>query len=353
MVSQGVIAQNPQRVKSEESSRHFFEKAVLSFEQGDYGEAFKYLNTAKENRKQETEWSIFVLEQALKPTAVQSKGDLITDLVPILQEREASDALEVIDSALANHSIDYFENSIQKIKQYIKQQSYFPETDYLIGKIYLIEGEFDLTEEYFLSAWEKSDFFDIPEERFDVLYSLASLYKQKNDKAGYEKCLVQIINDADNNDKTYLQNLDKAMIQSLKNGITLDKFFLLYRLKSEKTIEASIKLSNYYLEENMLEQAYIMSIHSALSAFTRIYEVIIERDMDYEYKDFNSFLLKLLTYSDIKDWAENHDIWRSFYQLASLTSQNGNKVFSKELYRDLSMNCPDLYWQALSEKALQ
>lgn len=347
-----LFAQNPQKVKDENSSWRLFDKANLAYEQGKYGDAFRLTNSAIASRKQESQWALYVLEQALKPTVIQNAGDLISDVRPLLIERESEDALEIIEDAIIAHSIEYYENSIQKIKDYYAEKEYFPEADYLTGKIYFNEGEYELAEQFYLKAWELSSFLDIPEQSYDILYSLSDLANIRQDYDSYEKCLLQIITDSEKESKTYINSLDRAMKQSLKNNISLDKFFLLYRLDAYKAIQASIKLTDFYKKNGQDSDAYTMSINASLSAFTRIYEVITERDRDFVYENFTDFLLKINLYPDIIDWCREFNIWKSFYLFAEYSELNGNIVFAKELYSSLAENCSDEYWKILSSKKL-
>ena len=142
------------------------------------------------NRKKESQWYVDTLEQALKPMAVQNAGDNIDVVKKILIERNSTEAVKVINDVVTLKGANYFDNSIQAIIDYYKTFYIYPEADFLEAKIYRLEGEFELAKQFYIEAWKNSDKLDIPMEKYDILYELASLYKIQNNLADYEKTLL-------------------------------------------------------------------------------------------------------------------------------------------------------------------
>ncbi|MBR5867064.1 MAG: sporulation protein YqfD [Spirochaetaceae bacterium] len=78
-----------------QSSNRTLEDAHSAFDSKDYGAALRLAEEAKIIRRQEVSECLEILDQALKPFAVRSAGDLITDVRSVLLKRDVFDAVEL------------------------------------------------------------------------------------------------------------------------------------------------------------------------------------------------------------------------------------------------------------------
>ena len=330
------------------------EKADAAFVSKNYSRAAKLVQIAKINRKQESQWYVDTLEQALKPMAVQKAGDNIDIVKKILIERNSTEAVKVINDIVTLKGVNYFNNSIQAIIDYYKTFYIYPEADFLEAKIYRLEGEFDLAKQFYIEAWKNSDKLDIPMEKYDILYELASLYKIQGNLSDYEKTLLLIVSDDENfyvNGK--ISGFLTSVIKNIKSGISLDKFFLLYRCDSYNSINAYFQLAQLYLEKNMKEKLLEVSIMGMLTSVTRIEQILKERELEYSYKNFNHFYYLATQYSDIINWGIKNKVWQGFFNFAQAIELTNQIEFAKEMYTQNIIYSPEEHWQKTSREKLK
>ncbi len=355
-----LFAHAKDNIHPEEYSWRMLQKAQTAFDQRDIGLALKYADTAKINRKKELTWSITTLEQAMKPVAVQKVGDNIDNVVSILKERDANDALAIIENILANFSKEYFDFSIQNLKNHIKKYSEYPEADFLIGKIYKLEGEYELSHTFLLQAWQNAHLLNIPDEKYDILYELASLAEIRGNRETYEKALLLIIAE----DENYIQNsietsVSRSIVKALKTGTDLNKFFLLYRNSSYFSMKAFFALADLYNKEqqsvennDLNDKVLTMSSMGVVTAVSRIEDVLKTRKLEYTYTTFETLLKDIASYEDIVTWGIKYDVWKGFYIFALSVFKSGQSNFAQELLSVLAQYSPDEYWARTSKEQL-
>lgn len=338
---------------SPEISWRIMDKANMAYDEGDFSTALIYAEKAKINRKNECDWAIKTLEEALTPKAVKAVEDTIDNILPILKERNSDDAIMIISNVLQKRNATFFNNSVWNIRNFISDYSVYPEADYLIGKIYVLEGEYDIAKSYFQSALNNEFVFDIPDSKYDILYDQANIALLQDDFTTYEELLLSIIQYDTNfiKNNTISSYVDAAMNSAIKEK-SVDKYFLLYRNNSIVTIPAYFKLATLYKSLNEIDRALQVSTMGVLSSVTRLYEVLSLRNQKFEYKTFELLINESLTYSDVYNWLLQNDIWNGFYTFANLISSKGNVVMAKEIYNVIIKFCPDITITNLSKQAI-
>ena len=339
--------------------------ARLKFEEGDIGQALKYAENAKEIRKNESTAALTSLENALKPLAVQEVGDLIPDVEEILTERMENDALKYIHKLTDLYGNSYFNNSVTKIKNFYQDRAAYPEADYLIAKIYMQEGEYSSAADYYEKALANKDVLDVPDEKYDIMYDAAELARIRKDEVKFQNYLNQILKDNDrfSDGEKYTAYL-KAIVRYSISGQadSIDKLFLLYRSNHYKSLNALLKLTEYYISNNEYERAYYTCILSVLTSFTRIYEIITARNQKYTYTTLDLFFKEALKYRDVKEWMNKNSVWRGFYNFGVLLSYDNyspyediwlqaNKPLAEQLFEVIKNSCPDKTIVNLIKKA--
>ncbi|MBQ5781616.1 MAG: hypothetical protein IIW10_06705, partial [Spirochaetaceae bacterium] len=310
------------------TSEELLQRASLEFSNRNYGSAVKLAEKAKEKRSTDVTKSLFVLNQSLHSKEVRDQGDNISNIIHILHEREDEAAISILNGEVVKIPFDSVNNSITKFLARLEEYKNFPEADFLIGQVYVISGEYILAKKYLLSALKNADLLDIPQQRVDILYSIATLANLEGDKELFEKTLLLIGAD----ERLWQTNgkptpFVESIINSLKKGISLDKFFNLYRHNSPSAMKAYGLLGDFYMKNGDNELALTYSAIGTLSIFSYILSVIVARNVDYEYTGFSDFLKQLSVYPDIIEWARNNEIWKGFYNFA----EAGDREFPIEL----------------------
>lgn len=329
---------------TENDSIKAYRNAVIAFDEMDYGKALKYSEDAILLRKQQIDKELVKLKNSLTSKRVQSAGDNITLILQILEERHENESKNIINNYLRKKGVDYFDNSIQKMMDYMESSKVYPEAQKIIGDIYKLEGEYDFAEEYYSLALKNANVLDIYDERYEILYMLADISRLKNDPEQMEIRLLNILtDDSYYKDSTLLSSM-LFTIKSNKKG-TMEKLFNLYRANSFVSIDAYNQLAQYYYDNDKKEKALQFAALSAVTTFSKIIDIISARNSEYEYENLSTFFQEAVFYNDIVEWGSKNQAWKSFNILAKYSIDSGYVTFAKELLTVIEQFSPEVYWQ--------
>lgn len=315
--------------------------AKNAYEAKEYGKALKYAEDAIYYRKTQSTDDYELIQNSLSSRQVKMAGDDIEEIIKVLNERDEYDCINTIKFYTNKKECD---NSISKVLEYIKSQEDYPEAEKLIGDIYKLEGEYDFAEEYYLKALANSAVLDIPDERYEIIYLLADISRLRNDYEKMEIRLLNIIGKEQN-------NLNMILARSMKNTIArnnedaIEKFFQMYRADDYYSLKAYCKLADYYLSIGQLEKAFDYSALSVITGFTKTFNVITKRELDFEYSNISDFLDLITNHQDIVSWGNENDVWKSFNLFCEVCNYSGYDVFAMNLLKILAFHAPQKYWQ--------
>lgn len=329
-----------------------YRKALSAYDNQDYGKALKYAEDAILYKKQKVETELDLLNNTLSPKQVQKAGDNIEKVLAVLEERNEKESIKIINNYVKIKGMDYFEESISKLLEYIKGTEVYPEAQKLIGDIYKLEGEYEFAEEYYKMALKNEDFLDIPDEKYEILYMLADISRLQNDSEQMEIRLLNVLTE-DNSFKDV--TLQKAILRTLKQNKkeSVEKLFTLYRADNYYSLKAYNELTEYYYKKGEQDKSLTFACLFAITSFSKIYETIQLRNFDYEYEDLGTFLQEASYYNDIVQWGSENYVWKSFNILARYANEYGYTTFAKELLKVLVQYSPERYWQQEAVLELQ
>lgn len=321
-----------------------YRQALISFEDKQYGTSLKYAQEAIRLKKENVLKEVNKLERSLATREVRAAGDEINKVIKALQDRDEFDIAQIIEYYVEKKGNDYFNNSIKKLIAYIKTQEEYPEAQKLIGDIYKLEGEYALAESFYQKALEYSEVLDVNDEKYSILYLMADLSRLSGDKNEME---VRLLNIASSETIEKRTMLIKSMVNIIKrdNPGTVDRFFDMYRFEDYYSLNAYCQLAEYYKECGELDKALGFSALAVITGFSKMDYVISKRELNYEYKDIQSFLENVVNYHDLVEWGETNNIWKSFDLLCELSNKCGGKTFSNDLLKVLARYSPSEYWQ--------
>lgn len=318
--------------------------AEICFSESSFGDALNYAEKAKNARKYQYEWEIKLLENSFKPNDVKKKGDSLSDIRKLMVEREDFDAVEIIDRYTLKLGFDYFDNSKKKLLLFLEENKIYPEAEFLIGRIYCLEGEYDIAWRYYSKALENSNLLDVPSFKYDILYELAKVSQLLNKSDKYEEYLLLILSQSE---EFKNESLSQAMLNTLSGTKSncLEKFFSLYRCENHKVIKAYFDLTDYYVEHNRKEKALKTCSLGVIASYSKIIDVIKKRDAEFSGENLVDVLKEVQNYDDIVKWGIENDIWKGFYNLAEITYKNNDLIFCIQLFNILKDLEPEQYWK--------
>ncbi len=333
---------------------HLLELGKLQMEKGEFGEALNYVNLARDIHKRHIESDYEYLFKALKPKQVKRAGDNIFDVYSVLKEREDHDACAILDTIFLNHPPVFFDKSISKLMAWFEKRSAFPETDFLTGQIYSAEGEYSQALYYLKKAWDYRLFLEIPDARFDIIYALADTSRLLHNYDEQEKYLLLVLTEdsvygTTNSESATLQ----AMIKTLKNEKSAEKFFLLYRHHNSIALKAYIDLTGIYLQAGNNERALATAALAASIVITNLDDAVSKTDFNYGYENFSALLYKLNRKEEILAWAEKQRFWEAILNLADTLAANKYEEQAADLYQKIAESLPSIKYaqEAVYKKA--
>ena len=334
----------PKRPVASEFSWRILQQAQVAFENNDYSNSINLANKAKENRKAESEWEFYILDTALSPLAVRRAGTDFDDVLDVLKERDENEAISLINKYLNLYGKDRFKNSVTEMVAWVKEKNVYPEADYLIGKIYQIEGEYETAYRFFEKARVSKNFLDIPDELFNILFSMAELSRLMGKEELYEQSLILILSYDTNFNNTVLKNAVFRIVDANKKE-NVNRFFSLFRADSVVSLDALYRIAEIYHDRNETNNALYAFALCSIESFTHIFTSISERDTDFSYTTFSDFLEKVGEYDDVLAWCEENHVWESMITFAQLCSEHGCVEFSNQFFLDMYKSAPGKYWQ--------
>lgn len=347
----------PRKLLPEEDPFRLWETAQAAFDAGRYDEAIIYAEQARVNRIELYNWSVYTLQAALQAPSVKAAGDNLALILQLFRERDVLDAENIIVSLFEQKGEEYFNNSMMAVLSYLETTTVFPEVDMLIGRIYQVEGEYDLAETYLTRAWENAAALDVPAMKNDILYLLANLALVQGDVNAYEQALLLVLSDDPNFngllDDMLMEQTEKGLFvrsltNALKRSMDIDKFFNLYRAESYQSLGACIGLSELYLQNDETDKALAVSALGAVLAVTRVSSIVQQRDSEFAYSTVENLLQTGIAYADIRDWSIVTSLWKQLYLFANACRTAGYGDFSGELYRIIANCAPENYWRQVA-----
>ena len=266
---------------------------------------------------------------------------IIADVYRVLEKRQDYEACAILDKIFLTHPPAYFNKSISALLDWFRRSGVYPECDYLIGKVYELEGELSQSRRFYQEAWEAREFLYIPDMRFEIIYSLAQisgLLKQYDDQ---EKYLLLILTEDPVYGTTNAESATlRAMIHTIKHEQTVEKFFSLYRHHNDIALRAYIELTDIYVRAEEYDRAFRTALLGADIAVTYLSDTLKKVDFTYTYSTFTDLLLKSGANNELLQWTESKKIWNVFLQFADLLYRQGFVVQAGDLYYKLAENCP-------------
>ncbi len=380
-----IFAQSSIIVRKPSGSEYWFllKQAQDAYENGNYGRSITLAEEAKTKRRDQTAWESYIMEQVQRGSSIRKAGDFLPDVISVLEEQKQVVALGIINNYIEIYGLNYFKNSFSELIKFLNNNSEYPEADYLIGKVYRLEGEVTQSTFYMEKAYKAADKLDVKDVKYDILFDLAdmaknqlnsndySLYvsatnKKENESyyTDYEKYLLAVMSDDENFTNPLYMN---SLLRIIKNNTvdSVNKFFLIYRSYNDISLKALEGLTNYYnttsyalnsINSEVNKKQIVAEKEKALKcaalgsviALSKIQNILEDRITGYTYNGLADLLDRTSNYPDIVEWGSVQGIWELYYNFAVISWECGYQKFSAQLFTILNEYMPVDYWKQKS-----
>lgn len=193
------------------------------------------------------------------------------------------------------------------------------------------EGEFELSEHYYLMALESKKELYILEDQYRITYELADLYYTTRQYRKYEDILLSIIA----SDTTYADpknaSLKNAMVSSLKRS-GIQKLVELYRPNNPIAVDAHSELGIFYYRSGRYPEASLDLMFAVLTPFTRMADRLKYRDPEFQYSDVKT-LIRLALMGNLQNYVDEVELFMNLYYLAASLHAEGFGAIAREIWR--------------------
>ena len=334
----------PRKVQRGNEAWRMLKKAQDSYEANDFASAVQFADLAKEIRKQDAEWQTYILEETLKKSKVRHAGDEIDRVLLVLKDGDMDEAVRIVEAHLEKYGEAFFGGSYSRLIDFIPFFAEYPEADFFLGRIYKIEGEYEIALDYLKNAYAHSASLHVPMEKYDLLYELAEISYDSGDEDGYEKYLLAVaLDDEFFMDSSYVQSLARIVDSNTKGSV--EKFFLLYRYENDVALKTFMELTRFYMNKGLSEKALNCSSFASILIVSKLEGILKERLNDFQYESFTSLIEICSQFEDIVDWGNKNRVWELFCDFADAAASSGKTAFATELFGMLSQVEPVEFWQ--------
>ncbi|WP_407428699.1 tetratricopeptide repeat protein [Treponema sp.] len=341
----------PKKPQPSDYSWRILQEAQFAFDRGNFATAMNLANKAKANRVAESDYEVYILDVALSPLAVRRAGESFDSVLEVLKERDQSEAISIINRYLKLYGETYFQYSVHKMEDWVDEKRVYPEADFLIGKIYRLEGEYQTAIDFYEKARLSSSFLDVPEQIYDILYEMADLLNHQGKTEDYKQALLLILDNDPNYKDIVLRRAMLKIIDANKSS-NVDRFFDLFRASSLKTLNALYSISVIFDKEKESENSIFCSALGAVESYSHILDSISGRDAGFSYTTLALFLEKIGEYEDIVLWCEENHFWNYLIDFCNKCIERGDIIYANSMLEVISEYAPDAYCRKAAATAI-
>jgi hypothetical protein len=273
-----------------------------------------------------------MIPQAYDELHAKAGGSIIAEM-GLIRETAPTGALRgLIDAALLvaeEGGLSRFGDSLTALRKAAADFTKYPEAEFWIGKVYLAEGEARLAELQMLKARDMGASFARPEDRFDIVESLAELYRAQGNLKNYEASLLEIAASSDlfaSKDEYYRNSMERIL-----GDRGFDTFMKLFRIEQSYPIVAFSELGELYLEAGRpIATIYLAAAVDA--TLTRVIREIRIDEPDYEYSGLADLASRIATNRAIAAYAVRTRLWKNLVLLGESLTASGSRESARELW---------------------
>jgi tetratricopeptide (TPR) repeat protein len=341
------------------------ERGKVMFRQGDYGNALLAFEDARRQRKAMYERLERHFINLLSISAVRRMDDSLERVERYIDERRYADAGEALAELYYRIPRATFNNSASAALTALGTLKEYPEAEYWIGEIFLVEGELKLAQDQFQKTLALKGTFENPGLATDLLYKIAAILRIRQEYNEMERTLLSILETdrlwagqeirtedpyRDRGEDAVASRLSfakQAMTRTLENN-GINRYLTLYRYKSIETVEAHRLLGYYYYASGRHSRAQEHLMFAFLIQNTVIIDELIRKQYDFAFTTLEALTFEISRNKQLGEYAEKNEYFKIAYYLGASLYGNGKTAAARDLWNPLSTQTHIGEWQSRS-----
>ncbi|QEN05848.1 hypothetical protein EW093_14440 [Thiospirochaeta perfilievii] len=243
-----------------------------------------------------------------------------------------------------------FREALDYYLQVTKSPTPNPEAEYMIGLLYLEEGELEIAEEQILKAISLSHYLQVKEDLMFYKYSLAKVYLLKDDYDSYVSTLKDIIGKS-SIDLQEVRDQRAYYDTILESGV--NRLLHLYRKDADNVLNARIYLGYYYNSIGKYLESVNYLLSPMLSLVTEVINDNIKQDREYVFISMEQFFKEVGKNKRVQEYFEENDFYKLFYYLGESFYGLGLKEQANEFWELLVNSNLESKWINKAKKQLK
>ncbi len=210
-------------------------------------------------------------------------------------------------------------------------QSY-PEAEFGIGRVFMIEGETELAKYQFQRALEASASLEVPDERYEILAALADLYRAQRDWTSYEAELRLSLSEAPVFSKT--NDFLRAAMERALDIEGFDSMLRLYPLDDSRIIGPAANLGEFLLRNGRPQAALYLALSTDAIATRALAKLRID-DPSLAYSSLVDLSGLIAADRDLAAWCDESGLWKYLYYLGEALVADSRLDSGRSLFQAL------------------
>jgi len=311
------------------------EEGKRYFRNGAYGDALRFFEGARENRKNYFAKMERDLASVLSLHEVRMLGDDLDLLEIYVKKKVRSEVASALKDLYYHVPKDNLRNSSSAALSELKRLKSYPEAEYWIGEVYRMEGEFGIALGQYQKAYDQRMLLETPGFSVEILYKMAGLRRLRREYAEMEKIHLEILkSDAFWSRESFNRS---NLLKSLEtNGV--NRFLVIFRHNEPAVEKAHRAMGFYYYDNGRHDQAAGHLLFAFLIQNSVIIDALLQSQYDYTFTSLSSLMNDIAKRRDLLAYVNEIEYYKTLYYLANSLYGVNRRSSAREIWSFLRDN---------------
>lgn len=227
----------------------------------------------------------------------------------------------------------------------------YPEAEYGIGKVFFAEGELGLAELQYRRALDEAGILEVPDERDEIVLSLAEVAKAKGDLKSYEDRLSQALAEAPVFAATDSAAFLRTAMERALDIEGFDSLVRLYPLDDPRIVKPASLYGEFLLRSGRSPAVQYLAF-AADAAVTEAVKRIRAKDPGFSYPGLPALADRMAGDQDLSTWWNDAEVWKYLYYLGEALLADSRIDSGRSLLRHIADSRGSEAWGRAAALAL-